>query len=69
MRRRRNRSLPPPTGRTLNGWTPRTPTIPSADLPEGMNPFRFDPLTNGIPVPLERPPEPGPPATGQQCEL
>jgi len=61
MGRLRDRPRTPPTGEEPTIWKPRTPMIPGADIPEGMNPVIPGPPTNGITVDSEIPLEPGRP--------
>ncbi len=61
MGRLRNRPRTPPTGEAPGIWEPKTPMIPSADIPEGENPVVPEPPTKGIPVTSEIPTEPGRP--------
>lgn len=61
MARLRSRPRTPPTGEEPMVWRPKTPMIPSADIPEVENPVLPEPPTNGIPVDSEIPLEPGRP--------
>ena len=61
MARLRIRPRTPPTGEAPSIWKPKTPMIPSADVPEIQNPVVLEPPTNGITVDSDIPTEPGRP--------
>jgi hypothetical protein len=61
MGRLRERPRTPPTGQEPSVWKPKTPMIPEADLPEGMNPVVPEADSNGITVDSDISEEPGRP--------
>lgn len=59
-RLRKHPNVPPaPVGDEI--YAPKTPMIPSADIPEGFNPVTPEKPTNGITVDSDIPLEPGRP--------